>query len=216
MKVFVIHYKKLIERKKFMLEQFVKHNITNYTFIEIDRDEIEESQFQIFNPNFKNKKAQVAITLSHLYSYHEILNNYDYALILEDDAILCENFLEKFSHYLEQLPDNFDMMFIGNGGYLHIPPCYLKDGNFVYYKNNEIENWSIMGAAKPTDSYIVSKKCAEKICNFVKDLENHVSKPIDWWLTDLCQELNLNVYWAEPTLVTQGTQTGMFLSSHQY
>ncbi len=38
MKTVVIHYKKLVDRKQFILHQFDKHHITNYEFIEIDRE----------------------------------------------------------------------------------------------------------------------------------------------------------------------------------
>ena len=41
----------------------------------------------------------MAITLSHIFAYNEIINKYDQALILEDDAILCENFLDIFNLY---------------------------------------------------------------------------------------------------------------------
>jgi len=35
MKVFVIHYKKLVDRKHNIIRQFNTHNITDYEFIEI-------------------------------------------------------------------------------------------------------------------------------------------------------------------------------------
>jgi hypothetical protein len=34
MKIFVLHYSKLVDRKKSIIEQFKKQNITNYEFIE--------------------------------------------------------------------------------------------------------------------------------------------------------------------------------------
>jgi hypothetical protein len=49
MKIFVIHYKKLVDRKKYMLDQFEKHNITDYEFVEIDRDELDAYDISIFD-----------------------------------------------------------------------------------------------------------------------------------------------------------------------
>ena len=53
-KVFVIHYKKLIERKKNIIEQFKKNNIENYEFIDIDRSEILIYDLSIFEKNWLN------------------------------------------------------------------------------------------------------------------------------------------------------------------
>ena len=215
MKIFVIHYKKLTERKEFMLNQFQKYNLTDFEFIEIDRDEVENYDLTIFDENFKKiHKSQMAITLSHLFAYKEILNKYENALIFEDDAILCENFINIYNHYLRQLPGNYDMLFIGNGSNLCIKKEWIVPDKNIYLKSVEIEDWAPMGAAKCTDSYLVSKKCAKKILESIETIKNKVNLPIDWWLTYLLKENNLIVYWAEPTIVTQGTQNGMFISSH--
>jgi hypothetical protein len=36
----------------------------------------------------------------------------------------------------------------------------------------------------------------------------------DFWLNIAARDNNLEVYWAEPTIVTQGSQTGLFQTSH--
>ena len=41
-----------------------------------------------------------------------------------------------------------------------------------------------------------------------------IDNNIDWWLNDVSRHYNFNVYWAEPTIVTQGTQNGKYKSSH--
>jgi GR25 family glycosyltransferase involved in LPS biosynthesis len=215
MKIFVIHYKKLIDRKEFMLKQFEKYNLIDFEFIEIDRDEVENYDLTIFKEDFKKiHKSQMAITLSHIFGYKKILDKYENALIFEDDAILCENFIEIYNYYLTQLPENYDMLFIGNGGNLHIKKELIVPNKNIYLKSVEIEDWAPMGAAKCTESYLVSKKCAKKLLESIEKIKNKVNLPIDWWLTYLLKENNLIVYWAEPTIVTQGTQNGMFIPSH--
>lgn len=71
MKVFVVHYKKLTERKTHILEQFFKHNITDYEFIEIDRDELHEHDTSMFAEHYNQSSR--AITLSHFYAYKHII-----------------------------------------------------------------------------------------------------------------------------------------------
>jgi GR25 family glycosyltransferase involved in LPS biosynthesis len=198
-----------------MLKQFEKYNLTDFEFIEIDRDEVENYDLTIFKEDFKKiHKSQMAITLSHIFAYKEILDKYENALIFEDDAILCENFIEIYNYYLTQLPQNYDMLFIGNGSFLHIKKELLVPNKNIYLKSVEIEDWAPMGAAKCTDSYLVSKKCAKKLLESIEKIKNKVNLPIDWWLTYLLKENNLIVYWAEPTIVTQGTQNGIFIKSH--
>jgi hypothetical protein len=70
MKIFVIHYKKLINRKEHILNVFKQHNITDYEFIEIDRDEIFKENITMFHAGYS--KSQIAIALSHFYAYKQI------------------------------------------------------------------------------------------------------------------------------------------------
>lgn len=40
-----------------------------------------------------------------------------------------------------------------------------------------------------------------------------ITKPVDHWMNEVFKHIDLNVYWLEPTIVTQGTQSGKFKSS---
>ena len=114
MHVFVIHYSKLTDRKRHIIEQFAKHKITDYEFIEIDRDELDSEDTSMFEPGYN--KAQIAISLSHFHAYKEIVSKqYDCGLILEDDAILAESFTYRLESYMTYLPTDYDALFIGDG-----------------------------------------------------------------------------------------------------
>lgn len=219
-KVFVVHYKKLIYRKKYILEQFKKHNITDYEFIEIDRDELFEQNISIFETNYST--SQMAIALSHFYAYKQISNtisnNYEHGLIFEDDVILADNFTSILSNYLKQLPHNYDMLFIGDGCNLHIDNI-ISNKN-IYEKGLYPKNWNgrvikpYEGCTRCTDSYLISNTCAKKLCHYIDNLKYKINIPIDWWLNVAARDNLFKVYWAEPTIVTQGTQNGLFTSSH--
>jgi GR25 family glycosyltransferase involved in LPS biosynthesis len=212
MKIFVIHYKKLVERKQSILEQFAKHNITDFEFIDIDRDEIANYNTTIFETGYIN--SQIAISLSHFKAYREIAEKYDCSLLLEDDVILSDNFSENLTKYMEQLPSDFDMLFLGNGCNLHIEPYKIKPNQYIYPKCLHPTSWGGMGATRCTDSYIISKQCAIKLCNYLNNLPYKIKEPIDWWLNRACRDNNFSVYWAEPTIVTQGTENGTYSTSH--
>ena len=213
MKIFVIHYSKLVDRKKHILEQFEKYNITDYEFIEkYDKDEITEYESNLFDPNYK--KSTMSLHLKHNYIYNIIAETYEYALILEDDVILSDNFIEKLNNYITQLPQDYDMLFIGDGCNLHIEKHKLIPNKNIYEKCLYPTSWGGDGASRCSDSYIITKTCANKLCEYIDNLKDKIKLPIDWGLNEAARDNNLKVYWCEPTIVTRGTQNGLFHSSN--
>ena len=215
-KIFTIHYKKLVNRKENIINQLDKYNLQTEFIDKYDRDLLVDKNLSIFNLSQLNK-ATIAISLSHFYAYNEIANAsniYNFALILEDDVILSDNFLDKLNNYISQLPEDWDMCFIGDGCNLHIETKKLIPKQNIYKKCLYPTNWGGNGATRCTDSYIVNKKCAIKLCDYITKLQIKINLNIDWWLNDACRDNNFNVYWGEPTIVTQGTQNGLYQSSH--
>lgn len=212
MKVFIIHYKKLLERKIHILEQFIKHGIQDYEFIQIDRDEIPDNVLPCFADNYE--KPLMAIALSHFHAYKQIVEKYEHALILEDDVCLDVQFTGKLNRYLAELPRDYDMLFIGNGANLHIHPSIIEPNKYIYRKGVYPTLWGGLGATRCLDSYIVSKKGALQICEYIQKLEYKINDPLDFWLNIPILEMKMNIYWAEPTIVCQGTQNGLFESSY--
>jgi hypothetical protein len=106
------------------------------------------------------------------------------------------------------------MLFIGNGCNLHIEKDKIENGKYIYEKCLYPTSWSGDGATRCLDSYIISKNCAVKICNYIDNLKSQINLPIDWLLNVIARNNNFKVYWAEPTIVTQGSQNGIFEGSH--
>ena len=212
MKIFVIHYKKLIDRKNHILKQFEKYNITDYEFIEIDRDELDGYDLSIFG-NVPN--SYKAIGLSHMYAYKQIKNNYDEAIIIEDDVIFCDNFINIFNNYLTQLPKDYDMLFFGSCCHLHIQANELIPNKNIYEKSYEPTPWGGLGSTRAIYSYVVSKKCAIKICDYIDNLNYKINLASDQWLNIVAIDNKLKMYWAEPTIASQGSENGLFKKSYE-
>jgi len=213
MKVFIVHYKKLFERKIHILEQFILYGIRDYEFIEIDRDELTQDVLPYFGETYS--KVLIAIALSHFDAYKKIAQSEsESALILEDDVIFDPQFMEKLNVYLGELPPDFDMLFLGNGCGLHIPSDQILPGKHVYEKSHDPTDWGGLGATRCLDSYIVSKEGAVKICEYLEHLQYQINTPIDWWLNKPIREKNMKVFWAEPTIASQGTQFGNYQTSY--
>ena len=207
-----MHYTKLMERKIYIIEQFRLHNITNYEFIEkYNQDDITHEEAKFYEKNYK--LSTMSLHLKHLYLYKMLSEGTEGAIVFEDDVILCDNFMEILNKYLTQLPEDFDMLFLGNGCNLHIEKDKILPDKFVYEKGLYPTSWGGDGASRCSDSYIISNKCAKTLFGYVKKLTRPISLPIDWWLNQAARDNKLKMYWAEPTIVQQGSQLGMFQRS---
>jgi glycosyl transferase family 25 len=212
---YVIHYTPLKERKQFLLNEFNKHSLIYHFIEDYDRENLSDEDLKIFDTN-KVKFSMCSNISKHIDTYRNIMNNeYKYSLILEDDVMLDDEFGNKLNKSLKQLPDNYDMLFIGNGCNLHIESSKIKADQFIYKKCREPTVWGGNGGTRCTDSYLVSKKGAKKLMNYISKLkEGAINMPSDWWLNEVIRELKLEIYWMEPTIVTQGSQIGKYSSSH--
>ena len=208
-KIFVIHYTKLKYRKTHILQQLAKHNITDFEFIESsDPDNLNPYLLSRINNNLKI--GQISIICKHLECYNTIANGdydkYKYFLILEDDVIFHDNFVNILQNYLSQLPDDYDMLFIGDGCQLHINPILLKPNCNIYLNP--------FGQTRCADSYFISKECIAKILSYFSNMKEKMYLTIDHWMNKVARDNNFKYYWAEPTIVTQGSQNGLFKTEY--
>ena len=215
MKTFIIHYTPLKQRKTHMINQIEKQNLDAEFIEKYDRETLTDSDYDYFVKE-KVRLSQISNMRKHIHAWNTLINMNDYhCLVLEDDTILHDNFKNILDKYLIELYDvnkNFDLCFIGDGAKLHIHKSLIKENKNIYLKGNYPSSWGGDGATRCTDSYIISKNCANKILEYLKTNKIEIWTS-DFWLNHVCRTLNLKVYWAEPTIVSQGTQNGLFKSS---
>ena len=196
-KLFIIHYEPLIDRKKY-LEPAITNLGFDYEFILMNSEKDIWIQNNIdnyykFDPEVLNRKLnlnELSVSITHLEVYEKILReNYETCLILEDDAILNENFLEKLNIVKDQISD-FDFVFLSTC-------CNLRkggDSDFKIYDSS---------TSRCNNGYIVKSSCLNRV------LENSkkISLPIDWHLNYIKEISNLKFGWMEPPIITQGSET---------
>lgn len=202
MKIYIVHYDKLIERKKNMIEQLNKYNF-DYEFIS---NYGKENLTQNDKKKFKNlSDGEISVCLHHIECFKKIFDSeeYDYALIFEDDVILDEHFDSYLNKYINDLPENWDMLFIGDGCNMHINSELLVKDKFIYKHNT----------TRCLDSYLITKKCCKIILEKMQQQNYTIIKPADHWLNHVIRNNNFSIYWAEPTIVTQGSEKGVYKSS---
>jgi glycosyl transferase family 25 len=185
-----------------MLNEFKKHNIDtdNVEFIETyDREVLTKEDLNRF---VKITNSEISLFLKHIEIYRKIVDDTGITLVFEDDAVFVDNFKYLLNDYLINLPENFDVIFACESSNLHIFGNVI---NKYYYSYN---------CSRGTGFYIINNKCIRKILDkFEQDSVNKISYAIDWYFNKIIPELNLSVYWTEPTIVYQGSETGLFKSS---
>jgi GR25 family glycosyltransferase involved in LPS biosynthesis len=218
-KIYVAHYKPLEERKKNLLNIFSNLSL-NVDWIEEEPDDLFLKEKYDYSKNWEQKlselqlkehhekrilkKSEISLLYKHFKIYEDIVkNNIKTALILEDDIILSNNFIKDFNFSLYMTPRDWDFIFIGSGCNLKIEKNKIKDGVIAYLKEHP--------ASKCTDSYVMKLSSAKKIINTFTPF----TFAIDYELNYQMFKHNMNVYWWEPPVTSQGSQCGLYRSEIQ-
>lgn len=226
--IYIIHWKELRDRREYLEKQFPNAHWVDF----YDRNTITtEDITKVYSKNknlwdkrihslYNNKPAyqemrisEICNSLSHIYVLdHMINNNIEYGLVLEDDVILKVEFFNKFDEYFDQTPKDFDIIFLGSSFSPQIldsvgfenekPTIKHQNGVFVYEKFRNPKTRCV-------DAYILKKSTCEKI----KTVSKEIVSAYDHDLAYFIKELELKVYWWEPGLVFQGSQSGYYGSS---
>jgi hypothetical protein len=136
-------------------------------------------------------------------------------LVLEDDALIAPGFAQSLSRCLADLPDGWDLLFLGDGCGFHIPAELQVPGKSVHPKGREATSSGGAGATRCTDSYVMTPpRGGRGFATSSSHLAGRSTSPSSWWMNDAIRRCALEVYWAEPTFVTQGSQTALYGSSY--
>jgi len=214
---YVLHYDKLPERRQFMEYQFEHQKFCDVVWYTDEEDNLEgiydgvnSSRFtekvriggwntEEHRPRFLNQ-AEISLTAKFGRVFRLIAENPNpYSLLFEDDACLCPHFLQNMNLYLHNTPDDWDVIYMGSGANLH--PKNLEIGKYAYLMDHP--------ASRCADSILIKREAAKKLADdfFPFDLCS------DWEIGYLQAKHKMNVYWWEPSLVHQGSETNLFNSS---
>ena len=219
MKFFLLHCKKLSERLG-VVELILRCSAVET--LKIICTEPQNSVDHSFNKNIQFRSnidhiegfpavrplrySELSIFLKHYEALREISTyNDDLCLILEDDAcfepfnidrLICEIYAhDGMKHDLSNA-----IIFVGSG--IHSSNV----GTGIFRQTSRLKS-------RCADSYFVSPNAASIIC---KHLETDgYAYPYDWELNRIFLDSALPVYWVEPPVVKQGSQSGTFQSAIQ-
>lgn len=213
MKTFIIHNKKLINRKKYL-------DTTIYKLKELDFDiEIIDFDFNIDNDKLKKStnliktnieefdrnisfinKNMVSNIEKHRYIYKKIIdNNIDYALILEDDSIISNDYLnniKNFKNNINNFINNWDIILTG----------FTSNHD----ENSDIKIFDLNTNILPSKaSYIIKKDIAAKLYNYTQIYSFSMKIMMSKFIYDNKIKIGIiNKY-----LFLEGSKIGIFSSS---
>jgi GR25 family glycosyltransferase involved in LPS biosynthesis len=161
-KIFVINLDRDWKRMKELDMEMKENNLEYERFSAIKGSELtDESPIikKYFASNLKKyNNNQKGCTLSHISIWNKIKeSNHELTIVMEDDVIIPKNLFQKLDIYLKQLPEDWDILFLGGNriiGHKYsehlVSPDISKRGNygtFAYLiRNKNIDN--ILGICK--------------------------------------------------------------------
>ncbi len=213
-KTYILHYTKLTGRRAYM-EKLVNVLKLDATWItELDQEEMNGDTLDYYHkpseadwntkvgalwdlsqhPCRPLKPSEISLTAKHVEAMKRISeDDNEFGLILEDDVLLAEKFHNLLDEYWANTPDDWDVIFMGNGYGIHIPQHQLEDGKTVYLADHP--------ASRCTEAMLVKKTAAEKLYKSMRPF----TMVCDWEYGWQFYNLDMKVYWFEPALITQAS-----------
>jgi GR25 family glycosyltransferase involved in LPS biosynthesis len=156
--------------------------------------------------------------VSHMKIYEDALkNNYKNILVLEDDVYFCDELYEELNKAMIELPEDYDILYLGCFGQYDKKQIYNFDLNLLYYLyicflsnfkskcKNECEkklnnNYKYIHIPKfplSTHAMIISKKGCQKLLNLIEKINFHID------VTIALKSNELNIYTINKNLINQ-------------
>jgi glycosyl transferase family 25 len=195
-KIYIVHFEPLTERKEYLdsilpsfnipYEYYVSNNDTDQKIL----DNIDTHyKYDASILNRKLTKGEISVASSHVKIYKDILKkNYNFCLIIEDDAIFLDNFLESLENVMIESLE-FDLIFLSSCCNLR----KFKNSNKFLYESD---------LSRCVTGYIVNSKNLHKIIEY----SSPISTAIDTNYNIIKNKLGLKYAWCEPPIINQGSE----------
>lgn len=167
-KIFIINLDKDWKRMNELDNEMKKNNLDYERLSGVKGSELTDESFLVkkyFAPYLKKyNNNQKGCTLSHISIWNKIKNyGYNYTIVLEDDVIIPKNLFNKLNIYLKELPDDWDILFLGGNKIIG----HKYSTNLIIPDNKRRGNFG-------TFSYLIRNKNIDKILNRCKNIRLHI------------------------------------------
>lgn len=130
--IYVINLYEDAYKRNYIYELFKKYNI-DYNLIIVDR--VDKTLYAKLCNDKKISESELGCCLSHMWCLLDILkNNYENAIVFEDDVILSKNFIESFLSIYKKNP-KLDFLMLGAHDYNFSKEHFKNVKNNLYRPN---------------------------------------------------------------------------------
>ncbi|WP_047049101.1 glycosyltransferase family 25 protein [Vibrio mexicanus] len=201
-KTFVIHVSKGYENRRAHMDSHLpKHGIVEYEYmLRGDIDDLSESVRSEFFTDTLRLAEKSCFYKHYLVMKRVVEERIPQVLVLEDDALLVDNFTQKLSLSLKELKDKECYFANIEDAATSVPYSYRKPNKTLY----------LCSTNKLCGGYVYDLAFAEKLVSFIES--EVVDAPIDGFIGNENERLGYSIYWCQPPLVSQGSKSGLFAS----
>ena len=197
-KKFVINLKRRPDR----LETFQKQ--CPFTDVEVvhgfdgkyARSEQSRSEKDMIYKFTKLSPGEIGVFISHLRIFKKILElDVSYAMIFEDDAIFCKDFLTQIEH---DIPADTSILYIGGRFEPEFKMTHCSKMSDTIVKHGSVP-WIGGDMDRTLHAYIISKDMAQLCINeFYRSVI--INQAVDSWILAVCRKYSLPIYNMYPLL----------------
>jgi glycosyl transferase family 25 len=199
-KIYVLTVKTFEDRIRSIREQS-KNLGFDFEFVyDYDASELQENDLIRFDQSSLTIPA-ISLIYKHLEAEKRFLDsNFEYLLVLEDDAILVKDFFHRLKNIISQLQGHAPGVLIFFGG----SDNYV-DSRFA----NCLKNQIIPKKISTTEGYLTDRSACEQRLKYISQLKK-ISLGADHLLKHVDSEQGIQHYWVCEPMVYQGSLTGRF------
>lgn len=205
-RIFVVHYKKMTERKKYLSAFFHSEGLDITWIVDGQREDLTEDEIQkyyAFDPSkyVRNLSlGEIGCAIGHYKGIKQVVEeNINYAVFFEDDVIFEKDFKESFNNKFRDFDEDFDLISLGDCCNIGIYGEHVGDG---FYRIEPPRG-------RCGYAHILSNKACHRLLESLPFFY-----PIDWHIgAFVCNiEPKFKTFWIHPPLVSEGSKSGNYNS----
>jgi GR25 family glycosyltransferase involved in LPS biosynthesis len=210
--------KATLERLEKMLQQDKRLSVSFKYITEYDPDKIDEALIKAsvnydqikdekcapFNMFIRNMHInQLSNVMKHNKAYQLVSDgqDVDFSIILEDDIVYNEDVTENLVNILKNIPETYDMVFLGLPSSQQNPP---QNGSEKFQVLSEV--FKVLPCC---DSYVINKKTATMFCEYFTPIKF----PQNIQLSYVSTQLEMENYISIPNIFIDGSKLGLYFST---
>ena len=201
MDVYIIHETSSVIRKNHIERELSKFKFNTKFINDGDKKDIDSTILsKYFAGELLPLNNATSCAYKHFLAYKNMLvENTDFAIVLEDDIYLKPHFENSIIKIIDEVKSR------NLSNYL----ISLEYSNLEFVKSSEIEKDKILyrkDKGRLAGAYLLDKIAAK---NMINELEvNKCHLPIDWFHVILARKGTINIYWTKLNLARQGSLDG--------